>query len=68
MFTKDGIQIVIGKLENLDYKFRMLEEILKDIEATGKNARIIELDKEDPIVMVDDHNRENIEENLDESQ
>lgn len=68
LFTKDGIQIVIGKLENLDYKFRMLEEILKDIEATGKNARIIELDKEDPIVMVDDHNRENIEENLDESQ
>lgn len=68
IFTKDGIQIVIGDFEDLDYKFRMLEEILKDIEATGKNARRIELDKEDPIVMVDEQTKGNSEKNLEESQ
>lgn len=54
IMTKDGIQINIGTLVNLDYKFKMLEEILKDIYATGKNAKRIDMDKENPVVVIDE--------------
>lgn len=52
--TNDGIQVIMGNFNNLEYKFKMLDEILKDIEATGKNAKKIELDKENPVVMIDE--------------
>lgn len=63
MVTNNDVQIIMGDFENLDYKFKMLDEILMDIEATGKNAKRIEMDKDDPIVMVDEQDNSEDEEN-----
>ncbi|WP_138159316.1 cell division protein FtsQ/DivIB [Peptoniphilus catoniae] len=46
-----GIEIDFGKIDNVDYKFKMLNEILKDIDTTGKKALKIEMEKgSSPIV------------------
>lgn len=52
--TKDNIEIDFGSYENVDYKFKMLKEILKDIKETNKNATKIFMEKgENPIVRLE---------------
>lgn len=50
--TNDEIKVDLGTYTDLDYKFKMLEQILKDIEETGKDVSLIEMEKgKDPIAV-----------------
>lgn len=51
-YTKDDIKVDLGTYTDLDYKFKMLGLIIKDIEDTGKEVSSIEMEKgPDPIVI-----------------
>ncbi len=51
-YTNDDIKIDLGTYMDLDYKFKMLDLIVKDIEKTGKNVSSIEMEKgPNPIVI-----------------
>ncbi|MDD7464560.1 MAG: FtsQ-type POTRA domain-containing protein [Anaerococcus sp.] len=50
-----GIQVVFGDLENSDYKLKLLDSVLKDIDQKGIKAKKIDLTKgESPVVEVKD--------------
>ncbi|WBW49267.1 cell division protein FtsQ/DivIB [Peptoniphilus equinus] len=51
---QNGVTVIFGSGDNLEYKFKILDQILKDIEITGKKVRRIDLDKDNPVVVVDE--------------
>lgn len=62
--TKDEINIYMGSYKDLDYKFKMLDEILKDINETGKNVSSIEMEKgANPIVIMNSESDNKKEDN-----
>lgn len=53
LYTKDEIKIELGSYFDLEYKFKMLDQIIKDIEETGKSVSSIKMEKgKDPIVVM----------------
>lgn len=51
----NDIQINFGSLKNYDYKLKLLDSVLKDIEDKGLRAYTISLDKgKDPVVEIDE--------------
>ncbi|CDZ74742.1 cell division protein FtsQ [Peptoniphilus sp. ING2-D1G] len=53
LIDNNDVEIEFNSIDDLEYKFKMLMEILKDIEATGKNAIRIEMDNgHSPIVVL----------------
>lgn len=66
--TKDDIKVDLGTYLDLDYKFKMLEQIFKDIKETGKDVTLIEMEKgKDPIAVSESsNNNKNSEKNEEE--
>ncbi len=53
LMDNNDVEIQFNSIEDLEYKFRMLMEILRDIETTGKNAIRVEMDNGySPIVVL----------------
>lgn len=54
--TIDGIRVEFGSYNNIDYKLKMLQLILKDIHDTGKKASAILLEKGPNPIAVEESN------------
>lgn len=53
LYTKDNIKIELGSYFDLEYKFKMLNQIMKDIKETDKKVSAIKMEKgKDPIVVI----------------
>ncbi|WP_036728952.1 cell division protein FtsQ/DivIB [Peptoniphilus mikwangii] len=75
--NKDNIEIKFGEPTNLDYKFKMLGQVLEDIRKTNKRATLIDMSKGDNIIVEiesdysngnDKNDKDNFDENLTESE
>ncbi|HLR21025.1 MAG TPA: FtsQ-type POTRA domain-containing protein [Tissierellaceae bacterium] len=55
ILLKNGIDITFGNLDNVEYRLRLLNEILKDIKEKGINVKGINMNKGDhPVIITDD--------------
>lgn len=55
ILLKDGIDIAFGKLDNVEYRLRLLDEILRDIEEKEINVEKILMNRgEHPVIITED--------------